>query len=64
MATKSISKEVRGYLLSLAEEINNDLKNLDISVTHSDEYKATKEIVTTLRKAAGDYRYKKLVKGK
>lgn len=61
---KSISKEVRTFLLSLADDINNDLLNLDRTETHSEEYKATKEIVTTLRKAAGDYRYKKLVKGK
>ena len=56
---KSVSKEVRQYLLTLANDIAGDLHSLPESIKHSTEYKATKEIITTLRRAASDYRYKK-----
>lgn len=62
MADKSVTKEVRHYLLALAEDIAGDLQSLPKGMKYTDEYRATREIVTTLRRAAGDYRYKKLFK--
>ena len=62
MAGKSVTKEVRHYLLALADDISADLQRLPNGMEHTDEYRATREIVTTLRRAAGDYRYKKLFK--
>ena len=62
MTNKSVTKEVRHYLLALAEDIATDLQSLPNGMEHTDEYRATKELVTTLRRAADDYRYKKLVK--
>lgn len=59
---KSVTKEVRHYLLSLAEDIAADLQSLPDGMEHTNEYRATRELVKTLRQAAGDYRYKKLVK--
>lgn len=56
MKTKTVSKEVRGFLLNMADDIAEDLKNEN---PHTVEYKATKELITTLRRAAADYRYKK-----
>lgn len=61
---KSVTKEVRHYLLALADDITTDLQSLPNGMERTDEYRATRELVTTLRRAAGDYRYKKLSKGK
>lgn len=58
----SVSKEVRHYLLALADDIAEDLKTIPAQDKHTDDYRATKEIVTVLRNAAGQYRYKKLLK--
>lgn len=59
---KSVTKEVRHYLLALADDIAADLQSLPNGMEHTDEYRATREIATTLRRAAGEYRYNKLRK--
>lgn len=56
----SVTKEVRLYLLSLAEDIASDLKTLPNEMKHSNEYRATKEIIKTLRTSAANYRDPKL----
>lgn len=58
----SVTKEVRHCLLYMANDIAEDLEGVSEQDKHTDEYRATKEIVTALRRTAGEYRYKKLLK--
>lgn len=56
MSKNTVSKNVRRFLLDMAEDLKLDLQGENPKTV---EYQATKELINVLRRAAGDYRYKK-----